>query len=685
MSSFWQQVPFARLLLPFVMGIICAEHHYLYAPSSLILLAFTIVALFLWDKFNKKIMRDHFYGILFSVVFFFLGFFCFYLKNATNCLNHFSEKKTPYLLVQILEKPQKNNLGYKSEAIVIAGLDSQMSAKPIKGKLLLYFKNLPLGTIPTYGEQIVIKSDFHDFSAPKNPGAFDYKKYMAHKGIFQAAYLTNKDWFTTGLNNGNKMMQWVIFSQTFIRTCLQNYLDTEEEIAISEALLYGYDKDIDAITIDAFSKTGTLHVLAVSGMHVGMIFMLLGLFLKPLERKKQGKLLAALIQLLGIWAYSLLCGFTPSILRATVMFSFVIVGKQIKRGGNAFNSLAASAQFLLLFDPNMLFNVGFQLSYAAVLGILGFYPNLYFLFTFKQRISDEIWKIIAVSIAAQMLTLPMSIFYFHQMPNYFLLANLLIIPLSSLIIYLGIFLLAISWWPLAANYIGILIGFLIHCTNAIAKWIAELPYSYTDGLFWTPLEISCFYFSLICLMVYLSKRDVFQLKIVLGILLLLQAQTFYLNYTSSQNKKLLIYHCNSHSLVQYIEQSKAYNFTDSIGYLASKHFKQNIANNMLKNGYHSYQNIAIDSSNTLLKIGSNRNLLYWQLSLVPIGMQLDYLLVVGNKHQDLQQMLANNRVRQIILNPNMSRRKRAKMLDIALKMKIPVHDIAESGAFELSL
>lgn len=685
MSSFWQQIPFVRILFPFVLGILIAENNWLSTWRSLILLTLTSVSLFLWDRLNKKIMRDHFYGILFSILFFLLGFFCLNLKKVATVQTHFSLQKTSYLFAQIAEKPQQNSNGFKAEAFVITGIDSLHKEIKAKGKLLLYFKNTGKADIPFYGDQIILKSNFHDFSDPKNPGAFDFKKYMAHKGIYQAAYLQKNDWFFAGQNQGSTWMKWVIGSQEFIQESLHNNLKNAGDIAISEALLYGYDKDMDAAIIDAYTKTGTLHVLAVSGMHVGMIFMLLGLFLKPLEKRKSGKIMAAIVQLIGIWAYSLLCGFTPSILRATVMFSFVIIGKQIKRGGNTFNSLAASAQFLLLFDPNMLFNVGFQLSYAAVLGILGFYPRLYFLFEFKHRIADEIWKIIAVSIAAQTLTLPMSIFYFHQLPNYFLLANLLIIPLTSLIIYLGILLLAISWWTIVAKYLGLLIGFFIHLCNSIAQWIAALPYSYTDGLFWTPLGIACFYLSLICMLIYFSKRDLFQLKIVLGMVLLLQMQNLYSRIQNEQQEKILIYHCQNHCLLQYIHGTTAYTWIDSLGYISSKNYRQNIANNMLVMNIQKCLYKELGKNNTSIQIGSNRNLFYWQTTKIPISQHIAILLIAGNLYQDLAKMLAANKVDRIVLNPSIGRRKQEEIKKIALKMKIPLHAIAESGAFELSL
>lgn len=685
MSSFWQQIPFVRILFPFVLGILIAENNWLSTWRSLILLTLTSVSLFLWDRLNKKIMRDHFYGILFSILFFLLGFFCLNLKKVATVQTHFSLQKTSYLFAQIAEKPQQNSNGFKAEAFVITGIDSLHKEIKAKGKLLLYFKNTGKADIPVYGDQIILKSNFHDFSDPKNPGAFDFKKYMAHKGIYQAAYLKKNDWFFAGQNQGSTWMKWVIGSQEFIQESLQKNLREAGDIAISEALLYGYDKDMDADIIDAYTKTGTLHVLAVSGMHVGMIFMLLGLFLKPLERRKSGKIMAAIVQLIGIWAYSLLCGFTPSILRATVMFSFVIIGKQIKRGGNTFNSLAASAQFLLLFDPNMLFNVGFQLSYAAVLGILGFYPRLYFLFEFKHRIADEIWKIIAVSIAAQTLTLPMSIFYFHQLPNYFLLANLLIIPLTSLIIYLGILLLAISWWTIAAKYLGLLIGFFIHLCNSIAKYIAELPYSYTDGLFWTPLGIVCFYLSLISLVIYFSKRDVMQVKFLLGMVVLLQLQNLYAAAQNKEREELVIYHCQKQCLVQYIKGTTAYQWTDSLGYMNSKNYKQNIAKHLLELNIQKSECKELDSNNTRIQIGSNRNLFYWQTVKIPIGQHIAILLIAGNLYQDLAKMLAANKVGCIVLNPSVDKRKQEEIKKIALKMKIPLHAIAESGAFELSL
>ncbi len=685
MASFWQQMPFIRIIIPFILGIIYAAKTAIYTSEHLIILFGTGLSLFVFKKISHAILPNFKEGIFLNYGFFMLGIICQSNQNYLLHYKHYSESNQAYLCVQLTENPRKNNFGYKAEALVLYGLNGNQTKNEVSGKLLVNFKDTQNNIIPVYGDQIIIKSSFQEFSLPKNPGAFNYKNYLAQKGIFYQVFVPTNGFVFSGLNQGNYFIKKVIRLQNYIKEVLQKNIHNPGEIAIAEALLYGYDKDISDEVTTAYSKTGTLHVLAVSGMHVGMIFMLLSLLLKPLEKRQKGKLVVALLNLFGIWAYSLICGFSPSILRATVMFSFVIIGKQIQRGGNPFNSLAASAMLLLMVNPLLIYNVGFQLSYAAVLGILGFYPKLYLLVSFRYNWADEIWKIIAVSIAAQVLTLPLSIYYFHQIPNYFLMANLVIIPLSSIIIYLGIALLFISPFPILAIWLGKLIGGLIQLLNAIAIWIADLPGAYIDQLNWNEITLVLVYAIILFIILYFSLRDLIYFRIGLLIILLIQLNQINRNMVWNKQKQLTIY-CIKKGFVMEFTQQKESIIYSNIGQLnGSKIFQQVVNPNQLLQGIANTSIHEIDTGNIYLAIAPNYHVFLVQTNQIPTHQNIDIMVLSGNKYQNIKHLIMHNHIKQFVLNQDILPKKRQAIKKILTKCQIPFYDIKENGAFELSL
>jgi competence protein ComEC len=357
----------------------------------------------------------------------------------------------------------------------------------------------------------------------------------------------------------------------------------------------------------------------------------------------------------------------------------------IRRNGNPFNSLSASAFFLLMFDPMMIFQVGFQLSYAAVLGILSFYPSIYFLFEFRRQFWDEIWKILAVSIAAQTLTLPMSIFYFHQFPNYFLLANLLIIPLTSLIIYLGIFLLFISPFSFLSIWVGKLIGILIQLTNSIAKGIANLPYSYLENLNWDIFTIIGFYGMVICGVIYFSKRDLLAMQFLLVLVLGLQVQKFYQHNQKSKQHFATIYDVKGGFGLQYGKGGKAIVLQNKSADSLGSTFIKLTQIHQLKLGLEQVQKSTLDSQNYLCELKPGYKLFFIQQNEVPLKEEFEILVVSGNQFIKLEEILANNVVKMVVLNHDMPYKKRLFIKKHLAIHKIPFHDIAEKGAFEVSL
>jgi competence protein ComEC len=264
---------------------------------------------------------------------------------------------------------------------------------------------------------------------------------------------------------------------------LKQYIHGDKERGLAQALLIGYKNDLDQSLVQAYTNTGVVHIIAISGLHLGLIYWLLSLLTKPLKRKKQFKWIAPVFIIAGLWLFALLAGAQASILRSAVMFTCIVLGQALGRTNNSiYNTLAVSALLLLCINPFWLWDVGFQLSYAAVLSIVVFMRPIYNWLYFKNKAIDFLWKLNAVTLAAQILTVPLSIYHFHQFPNYFLITNFIAVPLSSLILLGEIFLCTVAFIPALANITGKVLTWLISIMNGWIEKINSISYSIWDSL-----------------------------------------------------------------------------------------------------------------------------------------------------------------------------------------------------------
>jgi competence protein ComEC len=270
--------------------------------------------------------------------------------------------------------------------------------------------------------------------------------------------------------------------QSRIIDILRKNIPQKKECGLAEALLIGYKNDLDRSLLQAYSNTGVVHVVAISGLHLGLIFSILNYLCKPIKHSNRGRILRVVIILAGLWLFSLLAGGSPSVLRSAVMFSSIVIGEYFSKRPSIYNNLASSAFFLLCYDPYWLWDLGFILSYSALISIVLFMKSVYNVFIFKNKILDNIWKLNAVTIAAQILTMPVLLYYFKQFPNLFIITNFVAVPLSSIILLGELILCAIHFIQPAALLLGKLLLVLIKFLNDSVEYIDSLPYSTTNGL-----------------------------------------------------------------------------------------------------------------------------------------------------------------------------------------------------------
>lgn len=376
---------------------------------------------------------------------------------------------------------KENFILYEAEINAVFIDDTTMGAR---GKFNFYVRKTDSLVALNYGDQVMVRGMPYAIPSPKNPDEFNYGGYMRTKHIYDQQFVDETEIRKLGNSTPNPILAIGYKLRSHLQGKIIHHLGQTAESAVFSALILGIKDHLDNDLTKAYASAGAMHVLAVSGLHVGIVFLILNYLFKPLMRLKYGNWIVFSLHLVGLWSYALITGFSPSVLRAVTMFSIVTLAGTSARSSNIYNTIAMSALILLLWEPNFIFAVGFQLSYAAVLGIIYLQPKIYNLWIPKYRLVDWAWQITAVSVAAQMATFPLGLYYFHQFPSYFFISNLLVIPAVSIILHVGLaFLFLASVSELLGDLISPVLDWLLWLLNTVVDLAEKLPGSLIDWVY----------------------------------------------------------------------------------------------------------------------------------------------------------------------------------------------------------
>lgn len=531
------EIPVVVLLLPFLLGIGLGIDLFAGANTTWLMIAFIalcVVFIILNLTYTQlKLYKTRWIGgSLITVILFLLGWLSVTQYKELNKKDHFSKVKSQYLVVKINSEPNLKNGLLRFTADVEESIINKKKST-VSGTLLIAIKDSAAKTL-YYGDKLLIPAKYKPIEPPFNPAEFNYKNYLANQNIFYQAFLYPKQYGLVKANTGNPVVAYSLqLRQQLVEKLKRNMRDTNA-IAVASTLILGYKADLSNDVLQAYSKTGTVHVLSVSGAHVAIIYILLALVLGFLDRFKYGKLLKAFIIVTLIWYYSLLSGFSPAVCRAAVMISMVIIGKTYNRYINTLNILAISAFILLLYDPFFITDVGFQLSYLAVCGLIVFQPIVYKWFTVKNKWLDKLWALCSVSIAAQVITFPLSAFYFHQFPVYFLISNLFIGIPTAIIMYSGIAFLMLPQIPFASAAVAFVLEKTILIMNKGLAMIEYTPYASIGKIWLTTPEYLLLYIIIISLFYFLYDKKVWLVKLA-GVCILLLSISFSMKSIHQNN------------------------------------------------------------------------------------------------------------------------------------------------------
>ena len=486
--------PFAHICVPFIIGLVLVLVYGTFSNSIVIVISLLVGSLAFWKFINAKsgiFAYLSVYGLSFL-----LGNFVATL-HLENQVSIFQAGYKNGALIQGEITEISNGQGLWNKAIVKANTIHSDDKKNQTDAYVLIYLAKELSYLQK-GDEVLVGAEFTRIKNKNNPGEFDAEYYWKSRGIDEMAFVSPDELTWVDSNSPSFLTYLLTGFSEYLNSALTENL-TGKDLAIAQALILGDKSLLDTETKNAFTNTGAMHILAVSGMHVGLILYLFlavfGFFPQFLSKKQ-----ATIAIVLFLWIYAFITGLSASVLRAVLMFTVLALSQISSKQHDSINTLFFSAFILLLLNPLYALDIGFQLSYLAMIGIFLFYPKVEKLLEVKTIILKELWQGTALGFAAQLMTTGISLFYFHQFPNYFVLSNLGLMFFSSIVMGLGFILFVVKYVPVLSNFVGIILGFSVYAMYWIVQKIEEIPGAVAYGYalpFWIVILLSFLFIFLI--------------------------------------------------------------------------------------------------------------------------------------------------------------------------------------------
>lgn len=609
MESIWHRAPFLRLVIALILGAATGIYlpldsvlFYLVIGAALCLLTILLVLAKKWKYHRHELV----FGVLVITCFFFVGTALSLGQKIRNSEGLILPRETDSLVAEVVEFPQNKE---KSVRLVLK-LNRQKNDReflPIPDIKILAYASLSLNLdtlVP--GDLIHFSETLQAHKKPINPGQFDYGRYLQKNGIAGTVYFHEN--IIAHRPSVKSWSLWGFFSriQNYCIGVFESHGLEPRELGVSSALILGQRSLLLPDTRDAFANAGAIHVLAVSGLHVGIIYLaLVGIFARVFPGKRWRVINLVLI-LLVLWFYAGVTGFSPSILRAATMFSFIAVGKLGSHKANVYNMLAASAFLLIIINPAIITEVGFQLSYLAVTGIVFFFKPIYGLLIFKRWLPDKIWSLLVVSFAAQLATFPISIFYFGQFPNYFLLANLIVIPGAMLSLWAGLILILVHTIPILNILVAIVLKSVLWVLITFIEWISSWPYALSENLHFSLIAVILIY--LLIMLIVRTYRNPTRGSVWLPLIVMLILSTLWAHrkITIANTIQISVLDGGKNSIVVVQKGNTSYAVTSDISEDAQTRARFYLTGHFIKSGAENveWKDIKADFENMYLAIKS---------------------------------------------------------------------------------
>jgi len=529
-----KEIPFLRIGLPICIGIIAGR----YLNPGIIFLAvsiFVIITGFLTSLLYNKGTVNQLFGLPMTFALFICGLVLY--ENEKRQLSNLGTGRAEFIC-SVSEYPEEKENSFRTIVKLFSVINGN-EPTPLKGSMMIYFRKDPLITTFLPGDFLRISCKPMPIKNRDNPYEFDYRFYMENHGIKYYSMAGEDDVAFHSRPDRRKLKQRALMIRERIIGMYRERGITDDRIGLVAAITLGQKNLLDPEQKQIFIKAGIMHIMAVSGLHA----VILSMFLFSILFFMRGKfnILRIVITVLLLWCFAFVTGLAPSVLRATLMFTFLQAGKLMKRNVNSINSVLASAVVLMIIRPSVLFDAGFLLSYSAVIFIICFYRDLYLQINLRRWAGDKIWQSAAVTILAQAGTLPLTISLFNRFPTWFILTNIIIVPLSSLLIIVGC--LVPLTYPLKfiSHPLALIMNHLTDITETLTERAASLPFSTIENIGMVNIETGLLFSFIFLFILSVLNRKSFPLRYPLIVLLLFVSAGTVRSISDRISGELIVY------------------------------------------------------------------------------------------------------------------------------------------------
>lgn len=622
---------------------------------------------------KKQLVQRMYFGIAAYAVAFLAGAVTLILHSGyadpSNYIYGVKGNERHILEVVLRERPKSTAYRIRYIALV-----KKMDGTAASGKILVnldhndFTENLPTGTI------LKITAPIVKHSKPKNPEQFDYGKYLENKSILAQVYADAGQ-----VKTGQRMEKDVFYYSDKIRNTIIGNLEKsgfgKQELPVIAALVLGQQQDISSEIIQDYQFAGAVHILSVSGLHVGFLLMFLNFLLNFLPKNNMTSYFKLAIIVLGLWGFAILAGLSPSVIRSVTMFNFVAVGMHLKRKTNIFHTLLVSMLLILLFEPSFLFDVGFQLSYLALFFIIWLQPVFIDFWQPRNKIGNYLWQILTVSFAAQIGTFPLSVYYFHQFPGLFFVTNLVVIPMLTIIMGLGITAMLPAIFGTVPEVLVKPLEIMVRLLNQTIGHIASFEQFIIRDIAFNRWMMLSLYGAIIAGVVWLHRPNFNKTIWALFSIVLFQCCLFGTLWQKETEKEWIVFNAHKSTLIGQRNGSVISAFSDKKTGSDKMLKTYAIANFASTIRHEKLQNVAYFNGSKILIIDS--------LSIYPDGIKPDILLIRQSPKLNLERLLQTASPKMIIADASNFKSYIKLWKATCLKNKIPFHTTAEMGYFKL--
>lgn len=685
----WLAFPWVRYVVWLIAGILLAfsypEHQVVALTVGVVLVFMYLVAV--WQFKTNHQAEQLGLGVLAFLLLLSLGYW-----RTASALQEQSPQGSAaqYWYIYVDQAPEETAKRYRVAATI-----QELNTEAGTSRVMVY---LPKGQEqPVPGQVLLAKARLQEVSAPLNPHEFDYKSYLASQKIHHQLFVQS----FVPLEKVSVQSFWKITaleSRAYLLEVINRFLPDKEAVAVVKAMVLGQRSALDRTLRQAYADAGVMHVLAVSGLHVGMVFFLMSLLFAPLQHSLGKRIFWLALTLLVLWCYAWLTGLAPSAQRASVMFSIIAIGKAIQRRGNIYNSIGISAFILLLIDPLLIRQVGFQLSYLAVLGIVYLQPRISAWYQPGNAFKKKLWELFSVSLAAQLATFPLGLYYFHQFPTYFFIGNFLAVPLAFCILYGTLLLMVLHWIPLLGLAIGWLVNVLVLGLNYWVSLTEQLPLSTLTATITAP-ETALLYLCIISVLLFFRQRSFSWAVVSFSLMLLLASLGLMRAHTVKSQQSLTIFQIPGHTLMQFVHGQQ-----EVLISLGERPEQQQLAYHVEPARIHAglpplREDQALPQAFTLpqTRYDGVRVIVWHGMRLAIVEgkelkipalreqLEVDILLLRNNPALSLQTLAALFKPKAVVVDASNGRFFRRQVEYEANSLLLPLHITAEKGAYQYFL